>query len=239
MKKAPPDIPAVIAPFVFDHRMVFERLPLPEIKKLQREFVPVAVRKGEVLFVQGSTARGVYWLRKGKVKIFQKDFSGQLQILYLYTPGDLIGYRQLISGEPYPFTAVALEAGELDFLPAETFHHQVRESAFFSRNLLEVMSREFTVWTNRFTVFNVRPLRSRLALILLILHEKYRKTGEQESVITFPRTDLADFAAAKLETVVRMLHTFKQEGLVRTEGRRLWLTDILALISIAQGLPPV
>lgn len=235
MKPATPDIADVIAPFVFDHRLVFERLPLPELEVLLGQTTQVRYKKGEALFTQGSAARGAYWLRKGKVKIFQNDELGQRHILYLYTPGDLIGYRPLFSGEAHPVTAEAMEDAHLDFLSAEVFHGLVRESTFFTRNLLEILSREFSVWTNRITVFGVRPLRARLALILLILFEKYRTDSNAQTVITLSRTDLADFAGVKLETVVRMLNVFKTEGLVSVKGRRLFLADIPALIEVARG----
>ncbi len=59
-------------------------------KMIRREY-----EKGEYLFRENSYSKGVYLVRKGKVKIFQTNSEGKQSIVYIYKKGDYFGYRLL------------------------------------------------------------------------------------------------------------------------------------------------
>lgn len=216
-------IAETIAPYILHNAFVYEDLPMVEKAMLEDNTRPVNMRRGEILFRQHAFAKCAYWLHSGKVKIYTELPDGQRQTLYIYTDGDLLGYRQLLSEERYPVSAELMEDSRIGIIPADVFRALVRESTFFSRNLLEALAREFTVWMNRLTVFAQYPVQARLALCLLILHEKYRQEGKSPTVITVTRTELAEYTGAKLETVVRALTPLKAAGLVQVSGRRMIL----------------
>ena len=147
----------------------------------------------------------------------------------------MIGYRQLIAGEANPVSAVLLEDATVGFIPGETFRELLEASPFFARNILTALAREFSVWMNRMTAFAQLPVRLRLVLALLILHEQYRQSGSPAGVVTMTRTELAEYVGTSLETVVRALHTLKSSNLVNIKGRRILLPDIMGLVDILQG----
>jgi CRP-like cAMP-binding protein len=223
MPEQPVSIAEVIAPYVLQNTFVYENLPLAEKAMLEEASRQLTMQRGESLFRQGAFPKCAYLLHTGKVKIYTERSNSQKQTLYIYTDGDLLGYRQLLSEEPYPVSAELLEDSRISVIPAEAFRALVRESSFFSRNLLEAMAREFSVWMNRLTVFAQHPVQARLVLCLLILHEKYRQHDKPVTTITVTRTELAEYIGATLETVVRVLTPLKAAGLVAVSGRRLVL----------------
>jgi CRP-like cAMP-binding protein len=98
--------------------------------------------------------------------------------------------------------------------------------------VLSALARDFTVWTNRMTVFTKFPVRRRLILAMLILHEQYRTSGSPSGMITMTRTELAEYVGASLETVVRVLNTLKTKGLLQISGRRIQIMDPGALAAM-------
>ncbi len=228
------DIERFIRPFIFRNRFVLEELPEQDIALLRQKAQPEYRKRGETLFSQGGFPAGVYWLQSGKAKIYQGAADGERQTLYIYSDGDLIGHRQLIAGEPHPVTATLLEDSVVRLIPADTFRGLIQSSPFFARNVLTALAREFTVWMNRMNAFTKYPVRHRLALALLILYEQYRSSGTEQGVITITRTELAEVIGATLETVVRMLHTFKDEGWVLISGRSIRLLKPDSLLQLLE-----
>lgn len=230
-------IEKVISPYQFCHRVSMENLPVREADYLRSTALRTQVQKGETLFRQDSHARGVYVLERGKVKIYQEKKAGARRMLHIYSQGDILGYRPLFSDCIHSFSAEALEPCSMIFIPKDSFSALIDSSPYFAQFLLKAVSQEFSAWSNFQSAFDSRPVRARIALALLILHEKFRLPGNATAVIQLSRTDLAEYVVASLETVVRTLRELKDMGLVHIRGRRMLLNDVDALIALA--IPPV
>ena len=219
-------------PYLFQNSFIMTDLPEKDLLHIEKHAKPEFRKRGEWLFRQGTYPAGVYWLRSGKAKIFQGIEAGQRQTLYIYSDGDLIGYRQLIAGEPHPVSTILLEDSTVSIISGDIFRGLLASSPFFTRNVLSALAREFTVWMNRMNVYKKYPVRHRLALALLILHEQYRMSGSPQGIITMTRTELAEFVGASLETVVRAFNHLKSKNLVSIKGRQITLHDPVALVDI-------
>jgi len=178
------------------------------------------------LFKEGSIPNMVFILKKGKVKIFQTTENGDEQIVYIYEPGDIFGYRPLLCNERHPVTARTLEESVLVCIPRSRFQELLELSPVLSRILLRNLSSEFSVWINYITTFAQYSVKERLALSLLILTEKYKKSKDSKLVeISLSRKDLASFAGTSIETVARMLTKFKNDKIIRLRKKNILVTD--------------
>jgi len=52
-------------------------------------------KKGESIFKEGSFARALYFVNKGKIKLSKTGTSGKDQIIRFATEGDVLGYKIL------------------------------------------------------------------------------------------------------------------------------------------------
>ena len=220
--------------YLLQSSLFFHDLSENEIELLKKSGRKETGKRGKLLFRQGTFPKGVIWLLSGKAKIYQETPSGQRQTLYIYTDGDLLGYRQLIAEVVHPISASLLEDSTFLHIHADVFRGLIRDSPLFARNVLSMLAREFTVWMNRMTVFTQYPVRHRLLLALLILHELYRNSDHNKTVITMTRTELSEYVGASLETVVRALNKLKAQGLVQIRGREIRLMDTAALINMIE-----
>lgn len=228
-----PAVAQVVSPYQFRHFISVDELPLGAPDASSAGVAEIRIQKGEGLFRQGSHARGVYVLVKGKVKVFQEKPGGQRRILHLYSDGDLLGYRPLLTDGLHSCSAETLEPCVLQFIPKDVFMASIDESPTFAQFMLRAVSREFAAWSNFQAAFDSSPVRVRVALALLILHEKYKISGNATVVIQFSRTDLSEYVVASLETVVRSLRELKEAGIVHLRGRRMLISNLDALIALA------
>ncbi|MNY18318.1 Transcriptional activator protein Anr [compost metagenome] len=129
---------------------------------------------------------------------------------------------------------MAIENSIISFISKDDFINILDNSALFSRLLLKSLSHEFSVMVNLMAVLSQRTVRERVALSLLILHDKYKISETEKDVfITLSRADLANMAGTVNETLARVLHDFRNENLIWIEGRKIQLLNFERLIHVA------
>lgn len=210
-----------ISKYYFTSKPLLESLPSGDLTLLRKHLKLLRVEKGKELFQEGSYPKGVYILKRGKVKIYQRTQNGSEQIVYIYTPGEMFGYRPLLCKGKHPTSAQTLEECGIYVLSKEDFLHVLTKSTRLSTILLRNLSHEFTVLVNHIASFSQKSTRERIALSLLILQEKYRKPNQNQVEITLSRSDLASFAGTTHETVARAISRFKSEDVLQIRGRKI------------------
>jgi len=189
-------------------------------------------QKGDVIFREGSVPAGIFLIRSGKVKKYKVDNLAKEQIIYVANHGELIGYHAVLSEERYPDSAAAIEDSVISFIPKEDFINILHRSPVFTHRLLKALSHEFTVLANTISVIAQRTAPERLAIALIVLREKYKdeESGEKDIILNVSRMDLAGMAGIAQENVIRLLKEFKTEGILESDGRKIWIKDIKLLI---------
>lgn len=223
-----------ISQYIFSTPPILESLPAGDLKEFRQHLRLKKVRKGKELFREGMHSRAVYIVKQGKVKLYQHGQNGSETIVYVYTAGEMFGYRPLLCNETNPASAQALEDSTIYILPARQFIQMVDSSTTLSNVLLRNLSHEFTVILNKLGVFAQKSVRARTALSLLILMEKYRKPGSKDKdEITLSRHDLAAFVGTTIETIARILRRWKEEKIITTAGRKIIIQNPRALHQLA------
>lgn len=100
------------------------------------------IKKGETIFREGAYASGVYCINAGKIKLAMMGDEGKEQIVRMAKPGDIIGYKALLSGDRYSSTATALEDCNVCFIPKEIFLVILQKDASLSFEMMKVLSDE-------------------------------------------------------------------------------------------------
>lgn len=211
--------------FYFYSGIGWHLLPPHEQKYFEENSTKIFLKKGKILFKQGSFPNGVYVLRTGKLKVYQQNYDSSIQILFIYASNEVFGYRPILSNEYQPLNVASIENCELLFLERTFFLELLNKSLSLSNQLLVSLSHEFTVFTNRLNFFAQRGIKERLALALLILNEKFRTPENKEGIseIKMNRTDLANYVGTSLENLGRMLTSFKEIKLIRTKGKIIFI----------------
>ena len=201
---------------------------------LQKIAKVVQFNKGDELYREGNMPKAVYKVKKGKIKIEQTGDDGKSRIVYIYAAGEYFGFRPLLCNERHPVSAYVLEPTAIEVYEGKGFLEIAKRSPNLSFNLVEILSFEFNVWINLIGSLSHKSAKERVALILLILNEKYR-ISSAESNITMSKIDIASYSDTTEETVVRILAFFKEQGIVTAQARSIKIIDKKMLEIIAEG----
>lgn len=192
-------------------------------------------KKGQVLLYEGTRPLGVFCINSGKVKVYKLGADGKEQIIRIAKEGDILGYKAMISEETYPVTAETLEPCTICFLPKNEFLRLLSENQEFNQKLLQAVCHELGVMADNLTNLAQKSVRERLAITLLMLKDTYGVDGQNEEVeINLTREDLANIVGTATETLIRLLHDFKEENLIVTKGRKITVVDTKGLVRAAR-----
>lgn len=216
----------------------FDGLSPSDIAILKPRLERKEYKKGQVLFKENSYSKGVFIVRKGKIKIYQTSGEGRENIVYIYRKGDYFGYRPLVGGEPHPVSAAAVDNAVVSFIPSAVFMDALEHSATLARRLLTNLSKEFSVWINKITAFSTYSVKERIAISLLIFNKIYQvdEHSSRPVTITINRNDFASFAGTAKENLVRILRVFKDEGIILSRRTNIVLLKPSALHELLKDL---
>lgn len=219
----------------FKRESVLIDLPEADLAMLTGNRTEQVYKKGETIFREGSYPSGIFYIISGKVKKYKMDKDGKEHIIYVANTGELLGYHAVLTEGRYPDSAAALEKSHVAFIPKEDFMQTLQSSEVLSRRLLKLLSHEFEVLANSLSLFTQKSVRERLALQLIVLREKYKDNFQpgMEVEIDMSREDLASLVGTVRENLVRVLSEFKEKGILNTKGRKIIISDVQALIRIA------
>ncbi|UXP31417.1 Crp/Fnr family transcriptional regulator [Reichenbachiella agarivorans] len=221
----------MIRKFTFNNQYIFNELPQSDKELFEKVMHNQKYHKSQAVFTQESIPSRMFFVKEGKVKKFKVDAEGREQIIYIYNAGEFFGYSALLSDETYSTSTTAIEDSTISFIYKEDFFRILDNSTSFSRLLLKSLSHEFRVTTNLMAVLSQRTVRERVALCLLILHNKYKVSEGKE--ISISRLDLANMVGTVIETLARILHDLRNENLIALEGKKIKITNTEGLEAIS------
>ncbi|RFM33538.1 Crp/Fnr family transcriptional regulator [Chitinophaga silvisoli] len=221
--------------WIFRSRSIMESLSGEEMERLLSDMVEQEYKKGQIIFRENNPAFGIYYIKQGKVKKYKQDRNGHEHIIYVANEGELIGYHPVLAGSTYPDSAAALEDSRIAFIPREAFLAAMEWAPNLTKHLLSALSYEYSVLANSLSIVAKHSVRERLAISLIVLREKYKVSAQDTSdvSINISRKDLASMTATTEENVVRILKELKEEGIVGTQGRKIIIHNVKALVEIA------
>ena len=197
------------------HSLV-ENLNSEELNHLEQNRGCSFYKKSDYLFLEGSYPRGVYCLNHGKVKVFTRGNEGKEQIIHIAKPGEIIGFRAMLSGDPYLVSAETIEECAVCFISKDEFFKMMDSNSEFRNEIIKELSKELGERAVSITDMAQKSVRERLAVGLLQLKEIY---GTEP--INLSREDLANFIGTATETLIRLLKEFKNEGIIETQTRKV------------------
>lgn len=188
-------------------------------------------KKGQLLLHEGSRPMGVYCIKSGKVKVFKLGQQGKEQITAILKEGDLVGYRAMLGDSLFHVSVEALEDVVACHIPKADFMSAFNNDKSLHSKIIGELSNEVMGLTAIITDLAQKPVRERTAAALVMLRDVYKNGSEPDEPvdISLTRESLANIVGTATETLIRILHDFKEEGLIESKGRKLTVTDIKTL----------
>lgn len=191
------------------------------------------IKKGETIFREGAYASGVYCINAGKIKLAMMGDEGKEQIVRMAKPGDIIGYKALLSGDRYSSTATALEDCNVCFIPKEIFLVILQKDASLSFEMMKVLSDELKKAEEKITHLAQKPVRERVAETILFLKETYGLDEQNHVNVALTREEIANLVGTATETAIRLLSEFNKDHIIELSGKKIKILDQHKLVKTA------
>jgi CRP-like cAMP-binding protein len=211
---------------------IFKHLTPDELEKVTFDKSSEHYKRGSIIYREGSRINGCYCIQKGIIKVFKTGIDGKEQIIRFARPGDIIGFRSVLSNELACTTAEVLDESSLCYIPAETLVFLVKHNGNFSMELMQLTCKELGEANAYITDIAQKTVRERLAEILIHLKNDFGLDENNILQISLTREELANIVGTATESVIRLLSEFKQDQLIELNGRKIRIRDEAGLIRI-------
>jgi CRP/FNR family transcriptional regulator, cyclic AMP receptor protein len=199
----------------------------PEVRqRVIAAAVPRTYRKGQLLFVENDPGESLIVLRRGAVVVFRTAPTGERAVLSVVRPPGVLGEVSLLDASTRSLSAEAIEDCNALALSRAAFIDLVHSNP----RILDAVMRSLGALIRRLTEQNADyvflDLPGRVAKTLVRL-----AGGSQAPMVTIElnQSQLAEMAGGSRQSVNQAIGSFATRGWLRTEGRKIVLTDLAAL----------
>ncbi len=171
-------------------------------------------KKKQTIYSEGNHPNRLYYIIKGKVKVFKTNEDGKELVVELYTSGDFLGYVAMLEGAVYKDTAQALEETEIAVIPKEDFEDLIHNNKNVAEQFIRILARNVSEKEGQLIGLAYNSLRKKVAGALLLLQKKYEGKDVDKFTIEINRDSLATIAGTATESLIRTLTDFKTEKII-------------------------
>lgn len=217
---------------LFENPEVLRHFTKEELTELSHEKKIISYKKGESIIEEGATPKGIYYIDKGTAKMFKLGFNGKEQILRFTKSGDIIGYRSILSKQPYGASATAMEDTEVCFIPEKFFLRVLEVHPKLAFDILRRISEDLGESAQTITFLAQKTVRERLAEVLVLLEKKLGTDKDGFIKISLTREEMANLIGTATESAIRLISEFKTDHLIEVEGRKIKILDHPKLVKL-------
>ena len=210
---------------------LFASLTESEIQALGGRVSKRRLQRGELLFAEGDSCKGLYLVASGKIRIFKLSSAGREQVLAIEGPGSSFAELPVFDGGNYPAAASASEDSELVFISRRDFQNFCREHPDVALKVIAVVGSRLRRLVGIIEELSFTTVRQRLIALILLLAEA-DGTPSKDGIrleLTKSHQDFAAELGTVRELISRNLGRLQAEGFLEVEGRKLVVKDFAGL----------
>jgi CRP-like cAMP-binding protein/CheY-like chemotaxis protein len=177
------------------------------------------------LYQEGKRPRFLYYITKGKIKVYKNHEDGKEYITDIFTKGDFLGYQALIEDRNYDENAIVLEETEIMQIPKEDFLQMIYTDINIAVKFIRIITQNAREKEERLLSLAYSSLRKRVAKALLDIHQKFNPSSGSNP-IEISRDDIAHYIGTATESLIRTLSDFKSEKLISIKEGKVVISDI-------------
>jgi CRP/FNR family transcriptional regulator len=209
------------------HSGFFCELPNPSLQDLEKIKYASAYPQGAVLFVEGQSARGIYIICSGRVKLSTTSRDGKTLILRIAGAGEVLGLHATVSGKPYELTAETLQPCQLDFVKRDDFLRFLQNHGDACLNAAQHLSQNCQSAYEMIRSLGLsHSVSEKLARLLLEWADDGETTKDGIRIkISLTHEEIAQLIGTSRETVTRVLGEFREKQFAQLRGSTLLIRN--------------
>ena len=184
----------------------------------------IKCKKGQQFILEGAPVNGLFFILKGKVKVFRTGINGREQIVRFAKSGEIIGHRGFGTEEYYSIGAIALEDTVLCYFSKEVLQEVLLKNPVFTYDFMLFYADELNRSEAKVKSISQMTVRERVVDTLLYIHRKFKQKNNFLDLI-LSRKEYADYAGTTEEQIIRVFSVLKKENLIIASGKRIGIKN--------------
>lgn len=188
-------------------------------------------QKGEFVIHQGETFKYFNIIVKGEVNIYMMSENGKKYSQAIYKKGDFIGEIEIFDNSPSVCFVESLTHLKVLRIPVEDFLDWIHIDSHMSYYFNQVLARYLFNLSKKAGMDSLYPLNHRLSNYL-IHHAKLKHNNCY--IVKMSRSQIADQLAVTSRSISRILHEWKEQGIIQVESDCITIFNIECLKKVTK-----
>jgi len=211
---------------------LFDCLSQEELEFINKHRYDLSFRAGEIIRKQGAYLSHVISIISGLASLYIEGLNNRNVILKVVKPTNFIGGPGMFVHHRHHYTVKAHQETKACFIEVGAFKELLRLNPSFAEGFFTEFSRNTLITYDRLINLTQKYVPGRMADALLYLSkEVYENTSFE---LGLSKKDLGDFTGMSTDSVIRVLRTFKNEGLISLKGNHLEILNLDALVKFSK-----
>lgn len=209
----------------------------PQQRAVLANVITLPCSKGDYIYHNEEESVYLYCMIRGRAKLEKFGIGGRNQIMRMFQPGDIFGFRSYFASQEHTTEVVAIDNALLACIPMTLIERICFVNADLAMYFLRSLAVELGNSDQRTVDLTQKHIRGRLADSLIFLIDKYGYEADGQTLnIYLSREDLASLSNMTTSNAIRTLAAFVTEGIIEVDGRRIKVLDVQHLKHVnAQG----
>jgi CRP/FNR family transcriptional regulator len=193
--------------------------------------------KGDHVFRAGAPGHHVYFLRTGRVKIYQLSPLGREVILWFCFPGEIFGLAEVARGGGRVVNAQACDESEVLAVSQEQFKGFLADHPRVALLSMQALSSRLRILGEMFVNLVSDDVNTRIVKLMLRLSARYGTRVGKEIFLNIPLThqEIADMVGTSRQTVTSTLSMLKKRGVLSIDNHRIHIESEELLSEITRS----
>lgn len=212
----------------------FGDLPPAAVEALEQAALTTTYPTGAVLFAEAQAPRGVFIVRRGRVKLSICGSDGRTLILRIVDVGCPLGVAAVVSGRSYEATAETQEPSEISFLRHSDLLRLMRQHGEIALWVTQHISADYASTCREIRDLILSDSASEKLARLLVgwLDQNTKSKNPSQVKMALTHEEIGQMIGSSRETVSRLLAGFKKQHLIQQTGSTIVIPNRVALESL-------
>jgi CRP/FNR family transcriptional regulator len=215
---------------------LFGELAENDLRALAERSVERRLARGEILFVAGDEAAGLFVVVSGALRAFREGVDGREQVIHVERAGATIAELPVFDDKPCPSTVAAEEDAVVLFLDKRDVKALCLKQPQIALAALKLLAGRLRKCAELVEALSLHEVDQRLARWLLAEARARGQRSEAGLAVTLALTNqqIAARIGSVREVVSRALARLQHNGLIAVDGRSVTIPDEKALAVYAE-----